>query len=72
MLKRLFLSIILLLITTLSFAGIEDILIFDYNKKVFTLYCFLNYTGFSDNNGMPFHPVRQSIITLFLNYLLSR
>lgn len=40
---------------------LNTLLIFDYNEKVFTLYALLNHTGFDLNNGMPFHPIRESI-----------
>jgi hypothetical protein len=47
---------------TYTVNDLKEVLEFDYNEKVFTIYAFLNYTGFKDNNGMPFHPVRQAII----------
>lgn len=41
---------------------IEENVKFEYSEKMFTLYTFLNYTGFKQNNGLPFHPVRNQIL----------
>lgn len=45
-----------------SVKDIKNILEFDYSEKVFTIYAFANYTGFKENNSMPFHPVREAIL----------
>lgn len=63
------LSLMLLSSTNLALASdykvdrneLENQLLFDYDETVFTLYAFLNYTGFDANNGMAFSPIRQAI-----------
>lgn len=41
--------------------AIEELFSLDYDEGMFTVYAFINFTGFKDNNGMPFSSIRQNI-----------
>lgn len=40
---------------------VEEKISFDFDKRLFTLYAFLNYTGYDDENLDVFHPVRKKL-----------
>lgn len=42
--------------------AVRNLIKIDYDEAIFTTYAFMNFTGFKDNNQMPFHPVRQGLL----------
>ena len=41
--------------------AIEELFSLEYDEGMFTVYAFINFTGFRENNGMPFSSIRQNI-----------
>jgi len=40
---------------------IEEKITFPFDERLFTLYAFMNYTGYDDENGDAYHPVRLAL-----------